>query len=87
MRDPIDICEMGLVDEVECDGGEVRVVLVLTDTSRVHYTGLRRYIIDTLAALPGVESVQVSKSTTELWTPDRRQPRSHPSSHPDRQSA
>ncbi|WP_250282836.1 metal-sulfur cluster assembly factor, partial [Frankia sp. CiP1_Cm_nod2] len=74
MRTPIDICEMGLVDGIECRAGNVRVVLVLTDTSCVHLSGLKRYITDVLTALPGVESVEVTVSTTQLWTPDRRQP-------------
>jgi Predicted metal-sulfur cluster biosynthetic enzyme len=72
MREPIDICEMGLVDEIECRDGHVRVVLVLTDASCVHFAGLRRYIADVLTALPGVDSVAVTASTTKMWTPDRR---------------
>jgi metal-sulfur cluster biosynthetic enzyme len=71
MRTPLDICEMGLVDEISCDGARVRVELVLTDTSCVHYTGMRRYITDVLLELPGVEAVEVTVSTTKLWTPDR----------------
>lgn len=74
MRTPLDICEMGLVDEISCADGRVRVVLVLTDPSCVHFGGLRRYITDVLAELPGVEAVEVAISTTALWTPDRRQP-------------
>lgn len=73
MREPIDICEMGLVEHVECHDGEVRVELVLTDTSCVHFSGLRRYIADVVGALPGVRSVHVTASTTIMWTPDRRQ--------------
>jgi metal-sulfur cluster biosynthetic enzyme len=78
MRDPIDICEMGLVESIDCAGGEVRVVLVLTDTdtdtSCVHFTGLRRYISDVLTSLPDVDRLEVTASTTTLWTPDRRGP-------------
>jgi metal-sulfur cluster biosynthetic enzyme len=73
MRDPIDICAMGLVDSVVCRDGQVRIELVLTDPSCVHFAGLRRYIGDVVGALPGVESVEVTASTTKLWTPDRRQ--------------
>lgn len=73
MREPIDICEMGLVEQVECRDGEVRVELVLTDTSCVHFSGLQRYIADVVGALPGVRSVHVTASTTIMWTPDRRQ--------------
>ncbi|MEV6041430.1 iron-sulfur cluster assembly protein [Nonomuraea sp. NPDC052116] len=72
MRVPLDISQMGLVDKVECVDGRVRVELVLTDPSCVHFTGLRRYIVDVLSELPGVEAVEVAMSTTILWTPDRR---------------
>jgi metal-sulfur cluster biosynthetic enzyme len=72
MRTPIDICEMGLVDEISCSDGRVRVELVLTDASCVHFGGLRRYITDVLLELPGVDTVEVTASTTKLWTPDRR---------------
>ncbi|MEU4227832.1 iron-sulfur cluster assembly protein [Nonomuraea sp. NPDC026600] len=71
MRSPLDICQMGLVDKVECADGRVRIELVLTDSSCVHFTGLRRYIVDVLRELPGVETVEVVASTTTLWTPDR----------------
>jgi metal-sulfur cluster biosynthetic enzyme len=72
MRTPLDITQMGLVDQVRCEGGTIRVELVLTDASCVHYAGLRRYITDALLELPGVQAVQVTVSTTKLWTPDRR---------------
>jgi metal-sulfur cluster biosynthetic enzyme len=72
MREPVDICEMGLVDEISITDGRVRVVLVLTDPSCVHFTGLRRYITDVLLELPGVDAVEVTISTTTLWTPDRQ---------------
>lgn len=72
MREPIDICDMGLVDQIEHDDGHVRIVLVLTDASCVHFTGLQRYIADVVGELPGIASVAVTASTTEMWTPDRR---------------
>jgi metal-sulfur cluster biosynthetic enzyme len=72
MGTPLDICEMGLVESVACADGHVRVELVLTDTSCAHFSGMRRYITDVLRDLPGVESVEVTASTTVLWTPDRR---------------
>lgn len=72
MREEIDIVAMGLVDEISHDGGDVRIVLVLTDASCVHFAGMRRYIGDVVGALPGVDSVTVTASTTDIWTPDRR---------------
>lgn len=75
MRSPLDICAMGLVEKVECADGRVLVELVLTDPSCVHFAGLRRYITDAVRELPGVETVEVTASTTTLWTPDRLTPR------------
>jgi metal-sulfur cluster biosynthetic enzyme len=71
MRTPVNICEMGLVDEVIIDGGDVRVVLVLTDPSCAHFMSMRSYIADVLAKVEGVASVEVQMSTTKLWTSDR----------------
>jgi metal-sulfur cluster biosynthetic enzyme len=68
---PVDIWEMGLVDDVEVAGGRVRVRLVLTDISCVFYRDMRRHVIDVLLELPGVEAVDVTLATDILWTPDR----------------
>ena len=71
MRNPMDICEMGLVDEIEIEGTHVTVTLVLTDPSCIHFAALQRYIGDELLALDGVLSVSVTASVGRLWTPDR----------------
>jgi metal-sulfur cluster biosynthetic enzyme len=68
---PVDIWEMGLVEELEVTGGRVRVTLVLTDISCVFYRDMRRHIVDVLLELPGVEAVDVTLATDILWTPDR----------------
>jgi metal-sulfur cluster biosynthetic enzyme len=75
MGDTLDICEMGLVEEIDIDGAHVSVELVLTDTSCVHFMSMRRYITDVLLELEGVDSVDVAMSTRKLWTPDRVQRR------------
>ena len=71
MRRPTDIHSMGLIESVAIEGGKVDVVLVLTDPSCVHFTAMRSYIGDALADVEGVEEVEVTMSTTQLWTPDR----------------
>jgi metal-sulfur cluster biosynthetic enzyme len=77
MGSPIDIVDMGLVDDVEVtDDGRVRVVLLLTDFSCPHYMGLRDHIVDALADLSGVTAVDVELATHALWTPDRIRRRS-----------
>jgi metal-sulfur cluster biosynthetic enzyme len=73
MRAPLSVVEMGLVDSIRIDGGKVSIELVLTDASCVHWSSLRRYITDAVSDLGGVESVEVTPSSTKLWTPDRLQ--------------
>lgn len=71
IRAPMDICRLGLVEDVQIEDGHVTVSLVLTDPSCVHFGGIRNFITDTLLALPGVTGVSVRMSSTTLWTPDR----------------
>jgi metal-sulfur cluster biosynthetic enzyme len=71
MRNPIDICEMGLVEDIRVVSGHVVVELCLTDPSCVHFNALQQYIIDELRQLEGVVSVEVTQTTLTLWTPDR----------------
>jgi metal-sulfur cluster biosynthetic enzyme len=77
MRVPMDITEMGLIEQLEIDGSHVAVTLVLTDPSCVHFSAMQRFIHDELLGLEGVESVTVTASTRTLWTPDRVR-RTHP---------
>ena len=71
MKAPMDICEMGLVEEIAIDESHVDVTLVLTDPSCVHFTSMQRFISDELLRLEGVETVDVGITTRTLWTPDR----------------
>jgi metal-sulfur cluster biosynthetic enzyme len=73
MHAPLSVVEMGLVDSIRIDRGKVAIELVLTDASCVHFSSLRRYITDAVSDLDGVESVEVTPSSTKLWTPDRLQ--------------
>lgn len=76
MKTPMDICEMGLVEQVQIDGDTVAVTLLLTDPGCVHFTSMRKFITDVLLGHDGVEHVEVSMSTTQLWTSDRVKRRS-----------
>jgi metal-sulfur cluster biosynthetic enzyme len=71
MGSSVDITAMGLVDDIAIDGPVVRIELVLTDPSCVHFRSMQRYITDAVAQVDGVERVEVALSTTTLWTPDR----------------
>lgn len=71
MRNPVDIVEMGLVEDVQLIDGHVRVTLCLTDPGCIHLGPLRQFIADVLLELPGVQSVEVHQTSATLWTPDR----------------
>lgn len=75
MRTPVDIVEMGLIEDVRLDGGRVEVELCLTDPGCVHFHAMRRYITDVLLELDGVASVDVTQTLDTLWT--RTAPRRH----------
>ena len=68
---PTNLVDMGLIDRVEISDGAVEVELVLTDASCIHFASMQRFIADTLLELDGVKAVNVTASTTVLWTPDR----------------
>jgi metal-sulfur cluster biosynthetic enzyme len=80
MGNPVNICEMGLIEDVTLVDGTARVVLCLTDPSCINYGRIRQYITDSLMQLEAVRSVEVTHTTDVLWTPDRvrRAPRTQP---------
>ena len=71
MRRPVSIVQMGLIDDIQLNGGVARISLCLTDAACVHFTGMQRGIADALADLPGIDSVEVVQVTDKLWDPDR----------------
>ena len=70
----LNIVEMGLVDDVEQDGGSVRVRLLLTDPICLYQFEMRAQIIEKLNALPGIEHVDVEPVAGKLWWPERMAP-------------
>jgi metal-sulfur cluster biosynthetic enzyme len=70
----LDIVEMGLVHDVEQDGGTVRVRLLLTDPMCLYLFEMRSQIIEVVSKLPGVETVEVAPVAGELWWPERMAP-------------
>ena len=65
MKAPMDICAMGLVEDIDIDGGHVRVTLVLTDPSCVHFGAIRRFITDELLGLELARGVLVDRKEHE----------------------
>jgi metal-sulfur cluster biosynthetic enzyme len=70
----LDIVEMGLVHDVEQEGGSVRVRLLLTDPMCLYLFEMRAQIIDAVSALPGVDAVEVEPVAGKLWWPERMTP-------------
>jgi len=68
---------MGLVESVSIDRGVVRVELVLTDASCVHFASMQTIIRQQVSDLDGVKDVEVTISTAKIWTPDRQRSTSH----------
>jgi metal-sulfur cluster biosynthetic enzyme len=73
-RTDLNIVEMGLVQGVEHDGRRVRVTLQLTDPLCLYFFEIGQRIREVLAALPGIEEVEVATTPDALWTPDRLAP-------------
>jgi metal-sulfur cluster biosynthetic enzyme len=70
-RTNLNIVEMGLVHDIEQEGGTVRVRLLLTDPMCLYQFEMRAQIIEALAALPDVEAVHVEPVAGKLWSPER----------------
>jgi metal-sulfur cluster biosynthetic enzyme len=70
----LDIVEMGLVHDVERDGGTLRVRLLLTDPMCLYLFEMRAQIVQALEALPGVDAVEVEPVAGKLWGPERMTP-------------
>jgi metal-sulfur cluster biosynthetic enzyme len=71
MGRPINIRQMGLIEELSLTGATARVVLCLTDPGCINYAQIARYITDALMELDEVHAVEISHTTEMLWTPDR----------------
>ena len=70
----LNIVEMGLVHDIEQDGGTVRVRLLLTDPMCLYLFEMRSQIIRVLEELPGIDAVEVEPVSGELWWPERMAP-------------
>jgi metal-sulfur cluster biosynthetic enzyme len=70
-RRPMDIVDMGLIGDLEVDGGRVSMSLVLTDPTCIFAAQIIEAIERSLGDLDGVEQVDVRLDDQEIWTPDR----------------
>ena len=67
----MDIVELGLFYETEIEGANVKVIRSLTSMGCPAGAMIQESIHDAVAALPGVEQVEVELTFDPPWTPDR----------------
>ena len=67
----LSIVDLGLVYGVEVDGGAVKVQMTFTEIGCVFTHVIGSGVYDAVAALPGVESVELTPCWLPLWTEDR----------------
>jgi metal-sulfur cluster biosynthetic enzyme len=66
----MDIVEIGLFYEAQIDGPSVKIIHSLTSMGCPAGPMIQEGIHDAVAALPGVESVEVELTFDPPWTPD-----------------
>ena len=67
----MDIVDLGLLYDVEIDGGKVKVIHSLTSMGCPAGPMIQEDIHNTAAAVPGVDEVEVELTWDPVWTPDR----------------
>jgi metal-sulfur cluster biosynthetic enzyme len=67
----MDVVELGLVYDVEVEGGTVTVTHTLTSMGCPVGPMIQQNLDDVVRAMPGVEDVQVELTWDPPWTPDR----------------
>ena len=67
----LDFVELGLIYEIEVDGGDVRVTFTLTTPGCPIGPQVSEQIEEFVSELDGVNSVSSSMVFTPAWTPER----------------
>jgi metal-sulfur cluster biosynthetic enzyme len=67
----MDIVDLGLMYDVEVEGSNVKVIHSLTSMGCPAGPMIQEGIHDAVAALPGVENVEVELTWDPPWTPDK----------------
>lgn len=68
---PQSIVDLGLVDGVSIDDGDVTVDLLPTNQLCMYVPHMTEDIETKVGAVPGVDTVTVETVADEVWTPDR----------------
>jgi len=70
-EEPVNIVDLGLVENVAVDDGAVSIRLVLTSNVCMYFVEMSEEIIERVGDIEGVEDVEVDQETEKVWTPSR----------------
>lgn len=65
------IVDLGLIYDVAIDTGRVRITMTLTTEGCPLHDAMTEWVRQAVAAIPGVEEVEVAIVFDPPWTPDR----------------
>lgn len=69
---PISILDLGLVERIEVDDGDVTIDLLLTSQLCTYFLDMADEVVERVEALDGVDNVEVHQDTSgQIWTQDR----------------
>lgn len=68
---PVDIVDMGLLEDISIEDDTVHVELLLTSQECTFFLHMCEEIEDRLTDIGGVRDVKVTQEREQLWTPDR----------------
>lgn len=68
---PVNIVELGLVEDVVIDDGTAHVSLLLTTLVCNYFLDMSNEIENRLLELEGIQSVTVEQETDQIWTDER----------------
>ena len=67
----LSLIDLGMVESVAVDGGEVHVDLLLDDPLCTYTYVIQGELRDAIAALPGVGTVEITVVPDARWSPER----------------
>jgi metal-sulfur cluster biosynthetic enzyme len=69
--DPVNIVDLGLIEDVRVTNGTARVTLLLTSPGCTYAPDIERDVKEKVSVLEGITAVEVNQVTDQLWTRDR----------------
>ncbi|HXJ82712.1 MAG TPA: metal-sulfur cluster assembly factor [Candidatus Methylomirabilis sp.] len=67
------VVDLGLIYDVQVDGGQIRVVMTLTAPGCPLHDAMSEWVRQAVGKISGVGAVDVTVTFEPLWTPDRMQ--------------